>query len=363
MVSINQIQCGLCERSFKNVRALGNHIAWVHKISKEQYYCSFLKKSDQEGTCECGNKTKFLDLGSGYRKFCSQKCSAIQRGHVQNIKLLAPKKFGVEISQNNRGTVTDKNLQKALDLKIETGSRRKTQLFYVYIYLDPQKFGRFSYENLSFLYEPFYIGKGQGKRYCDHLRRLSKLENKHFRNRILKIVEANQDVENYILILRDSLSEQEAFELEKSLIEEIGRADLKKGPLTNLTGGGDGQRSISVETREKMRQAKLGRLLSEEHRRKIGEAQKGKPKHSEEVKKKISKKHLGMKASAEAKRKMSEARRGRKLSEEHKKKLSEAKRGSTTRLLGAVLSEEHKRKIAESVKTSWKTRRESRIYD
>ena len=41
--------------------------------------------------------------------------------------------------------------------------------FYVYIYLDPRKPGKYTYEDLCFLYEPFYIGKGKNNRIDGHL--------------------------------------------------------------------------------------------------------------------------------------------------------------------------------------------------
>ena len=42
--------------------------------------------------------------------------------------------------------------------------------FYVYAILDPTKPGKYKYEGipLSFLYEPFYIGKGQTTRIYAH---------------------------------------------------------------------------------------------------------------------------------------------------------------------------------------------------
>ena len=38
-------------------------------------------------------------------------------------------------------------------------------MHYVYAYLDPRKPGKYSYKglNVSFLYEPFYIGKGKNR--------------------------------------------------------------------------------------------------------------------------------------------------------------------------------------------------------
>ncbi len=77
----------------------------------------------------------------------------------------------------------------------------------------------------------------------------------------------------------------------------------------------------------------LGRIVNEETRKKLSESNKGKIM-SEEAKKKMSESRMGSKHhlfgkhhSEETKRKMSVANKGRKFSEEHKRKLSEAKRG------------------------------------
>ena len=41
--------------------------------------------------------------------------------------------------------------------------------YYIYIYLDSRKQGEYLYGNLTFDYEPFYVGKGRRRRLTDHL--------------------------------------------------------------------------------------------------------------------------------------------------------------------------------------------------
>jgi len=181
--------------------------------------------------------------------------------------------------------------------------------FYNYIYLDPRKPGHYTYDNTSFLYQPFYVGKGKNNRYLDHVH--NDHRNKLKTNVINKILNEGFDLKKYIVIIYKELSEQEAFENEIFLIKEIGRRINKTGSLCNMDEGGKGSDSMShhpdkdeiykkirltqiknknthkgktyeelygdraKEEKEKRRQALLGKKHSKERRIKSGKSHKG----------------------------------------------------------------------------------------
>ena len=70
---------------------------------------------------------------------------------------------------------------------------------------------------------PYYIGKGSGSRVYKNQRNIPKPKDK-----------------NRIQLIETNLTEGEAFNLEKILIEKYGRKDLGTGILRNMTDGGDG---------------------------------------------------------------------------------------------------------------------------
>jgi len=105
--------------------------------------------------------------------------------------------------------------------------------FYIYIYLDPRKFGKYSYKNLGFLYEPFYVGKGKNNRWKSNCGR-----NRHFKRIINKI--KNSGLEPIVFKLYENLNEKDSLKKEIELIEEIGCKFLRTGTLINETTGGDG---------------------------------------------------------------------------------------------------------------------------
>lgn len=118
--------------------------------------------------------------------------------------------------------------------------------YYTYIYLDPRKPGKFTFQELVFDYEPFYVGKGKGRRfertYKESISNKGKLY-KH--NKIRSIIKDN--LKPIILKVFQNLTEHEAHSKEIELVKSF------KIYLTNLTDGGDGTsgRIVNNNSRKK----------------------------------------------------------------------------------------------------------------
>ena len=113
--------------------------------------------------------------------------------------------------------------------------------FYVYIYLNPLKPGKYLYNgiNFCFLYEPMYVGKGRKSRYLYHTRCANwKGCNSPFYDQIKVILNSN----NFPIVvkLQTKLTEKQSSDIEIDIISKIGRKDLGGGVLFNRTRGGDG---------------------------------------------------------------------------------------------------------------------------
>ena len=195
--------------------------------------------------------------------------------------------------------------------------------YYVYIYFDPNDI-------------PFYIGKGQGPRY-EVQRHLGKSNpNRLLKNKIRKVGVSNVKIH----FLHKDISEEESFYWESYWIKHYGRRDQGKGPLCNLTNGGDGisgythtdeaKQKISKmmkgykhtdEAKQKIGEWSKNFVRTEDHCAKISAAQKGKlrPQTTGENHGMYGKHH-----SVESIRKMGEGRKGKTAGEVHyKAKLTE----------------------------------------
>ena len=135
--------------------------------------------------------------------------------------------------------------------------------------------------------EVFYVGIGNPKRPYD----------RYFRNNWWKNIVAKTDYR--IDILFDDLTWEEACEKEKEFISLYGRRDLGKGPLVNLTDGGD-----SIK----------GYVMTQEHKNKISKANKGNTyRLSEETKRRKG---------------LPSKRKGIKLPKQHAAKIKKSRSGS-----------------------------------
>jgi len=86
--------CEECERIFKNLSGLSQHINYTHSNIKN-YYDKWLKENN-EGKCKiCSKPTDFIGL-NGYKLHCSTECI------VETRKLVCKKKYGVEYPSQSK---------------------------------------------------------------------------------------------------------------------------------------------------------------------------------------------------------------------------------------------------------------------
>lgn len=187
--------------------------------------------------------------------------------------------------------------------------------YYTYIYLDPRKPGKFKYGEYKFDYEPFYVGKGRDDRYIKHLAEAYNHKDQNpYKCRIIRKIKKLLNIDPIILKHKEDLTDKQSLKEETKMIKIIGRHDLKKGPLSNLTDGGEGSSGIvcKPETRKK-RSLKMSGNLNPFY---------GK-KHTKEAKMKNAKAHKRANLSKETLKKMSDIKKGKVKSKETLRKISE----------------------------------------
>jgi hypothetical protein len=213
------------------------------------------------------------------------------------------------------------------EVKPKEEIKTEKSIYYVYVYCDSRKPGKFQYKDLDYVfdYEPFYVGKGKGSRiynhvseadfWFNHISNGKTIDKECNKQKIYKILKVYDDGHFPIIKIKENLTNEDSKKFEILCITNIGRLDLKTGPLTNLTNGGDGNSGqvVSDETKKK---------ISDNHADVSGKNNPiyGKPR-SKETKDKISNMHKGKPAwnkgkktgpmSEESKLKMSISRRGR----------------------------------------------------
>ena len=122
---------------------------------------------------------------------------------------------------------------------------------------------------------PCYVGKGKRGRWLAHF--------KKSHNRYLQRIVAKEGPDLPVIKVREGLTDAEANLTEIALIAAIGRHDQKRGPLVNLTKGGDGVVGgiRTPEQIERLRQSRIGRKHTDVAKEKVRQAFIGKPKTPE----------------------------------------------------------------------------------
>ena len=136
--------------------------------------------------------------------------------------------------------------------------RNYTMIHYVYAYLDTRKPGKYIYDDLEFEYEPFYIGQGKKYRCYSGLKNGGSPYKKYKINKIL-----SEGFDPKVIKMYENLEYEFAIKLEIELISKIGRDDLGRGPLVNLTDGGEGTLNMSQIIKDKISEKSKGRKMSE----------------------------------------------------------------------------------------------------
>lgn len=171
-----------------------------------------------------------------------------------------------------------------------------------------------------------YIGltrKSLEERKESHLRKVRNGSNTHFHNAIRKY-----GIDNFIWeVVNDTVDD--IGELGKLEVEYISKYDSYNNGY-NLTTGGESAYSHSDETKKKLRQINLGKVLSEETKEKIRQG------------------NIGKEVTDEFRQRMRDMNVGRKLSKEAREKISKSLRGKPGRNTGNTHTNETKEKISKS---------------
>lgn len=159
--------------------------------------------------------------------------------------------------------------------------------YYTYIYYDPSR-----------LNEPIYVGKGCNERAWQHLKSKRKspfIQRLQFmkKNGVTPIIGIYSDIDEELSLL-----------IEEELILKFGRKDLGKGPLLNLTDGGEGTSGFkwSSESRKAHSMNRSGSKNpmykikhSDNSKKKIGSSQPSSRNYTKEVSEFMSERQKGEK--------------------------------------------------------------------
>lgn len=123
--------------------------------------------------------------------------------------------------------------------------------FYVYVYLDQRKCGKWTYDDKVFDYQPFYVGKGTRQRDIEHLCPYMLSRKSHKSSTIKAIINETGELPLHIRVYT-GITQAEATRIEVDFIRKFGRKDMGTGILCNHTDGGDGSHNLPLESRQRI---------------------------------------------------------------------------------------------------------------
>jgi len=106
------VKCKICEKEFKDNRALSYHVK-SHKLTSREYYDKYIGESNKCNVC--GKETRFISITSGYCDHCSYECTRKSDVTKKKRRDTCNKKFGSDYffsSTKGKIKVKEGNLKK-----------------------------------------------------------------------------------------------------------------------------------------------------------------------------------------------------------------------------------------------------------
>jgi hypothetical protein len=123
--------------------------------------------------------------------------------------------------------------------------------FYIYVYMDQRKPGKWVYGKITFDFQPFYVGKGTGRRDVMHLCPYMLNQKTYKTSTIKSIVKDTGEIPLHRRIF-ENLKQPDAVTIEMDFIKTFGRKDNGTGILCNHTDGGDGSNNMASSSRHRI---------------------------------------------------------------------------------------------------------------
>jgi len=288
---VKKRKCKICGWKGCN---LGCHVLFLHKISNKNYYDTYLKK-EKEGFClHCGIKTKFLDIGKGYKKYCNRTC------------MFGSENFRKKQSDAKKG----KKLSEETKQKIGNGNRGKTLSEETKCKIGKASKGRVHSEEAKCKNAEAHQGKIVSQETREKISKIhkGKIVSQETREKISKIHKGKRLCEKtkrkISVAKKGQIMSSEA--REKIRLAGIGRvvSQKTKDRISRANKGRFIGKKLSEKTKDKIRKAGIGRICSEETRKKISNAHRGRGhKQTAETREKIGRSSKGRIVSGETRRK------------------------------------------------------------